>query len=295
MSGNEKYIGKAEKHFNKPIDREKVKGILREKNQSLIERLDERLSEGQRKLLETANASDEIETLVRLQQRLAKIVTNADILTKNQESTNEKKDAEYDKVSEKVMAEEAKINEEIHRLDAEKTELEAKVVELTNTKDELDTAPEAKGKKQEAKKLTTAMQAIERKHKKDKEFLKTDKEYLEMKAKRDALLGESTELSKTGVANKKEIDRLKGEIAKLKKKIGGIPYARKKQTEKWSKVHKQLPYSLVHPGSWKGEAKGGTTGKLEDVMKVAAFEAALGEGELPKPEVKVKPKGKKKK
>lgn len=287
-TGNEKYIAQVEKKYKRPVDRAKLMDLLRTENAGHIGHLSEQLTEGQEQLLSDANASDNLETLVRLTQRLRAIRNNSDIVLRNQEATNEKKGKEYEDTKAKVDAAEAKIDAEVAKLDAEKADLEKKVLDMTTEKDELDTAPEVKSKKGEFDKLDREIKGIEKKHKKDPDFLKTDEEFLKKKATRDALSTEIKSLKATGSSNKKEIEKLKAEIAKLKKKLTSNGWSRTAQEKKRAQAKKTLPYSLVHPGSWKGDVKGGTTGKLEDVLKAAQFEPALGEGTLPEPEVKKK-------
>lgn len=280
---NEKFISRAETKFKKPVDREKVKQLLRDENEKHIVALEDRTTEGQRELLRLANASDDIETLVRLTQRLRTIHGNTDINEANQDKTNESKGAEYEKISAKVAAEEAKIDEKVAKLDEEKTALETRLGEANGEKDTLDTAPEIKAMKPEFTKLDAEVKAIERKNKKTPKALESDQDYIDKKAKRDAMSAEMGELRKTGSANAKKIEKLKLEIAKLKSKLANNSYAHKAQATARGKAKAQLPFSLVHPGSWKGEKKGGTTGKLEDVMAADKLKEALGEGELPTP------------
>jgi hypothetical protein len=289
---NEKYISRAETRYKKPVDREKVKQLLRDENEQHIVGLEDRTTEGQRELLRLANASDDIETLVRLTQRLRIIHNNTDIHATNMEKSNETKGADYEKTSAKVAAEEAKIDEKVAKLDEEKAALEERLGAATTEKDTLDTAPEVKAKKGEYAKLDKEVKDIERKNRKtNPDFLKTDPDYLDKKARLEALSGEIKDLRATGSTNAKAIVKLQTEIKKLKSKLGNNAYALKVQATARGKVKGQLPFSQVHPGSWKGEKKGGTTGKLEDVMGIDALKAALGEGELSTPAPK-KPKKK---
>jgi hypothetical protein len=290
---NEKFITRGETRHKKPVDRNKVKSLLRDENEKHIKALEDRTTPGQRELLRLANASDELETLVRLTQRLRTIHNNTDINEANQAKTNTSTGAEYAKVSAKVAAEEAKIDAKIAQLDTEKAALEARLGEASKERDVLDTAPEVKAEKGKFSILDKEIKDIERKHKKtDPEFLTTDPEFLKKKAERDAITAEIASLQGTGTANTKKIAKLKDEIKALKSKISGNATAHTSQETARGKAKALLPFSLVHPGSWKGEQKGGTTGKLEDVMSLDKLQEALGEGELaapaPKPAAKAK-------
>lgn len=291
---NEKYITRGETRHKKPVDRDKVKELLRAENEKHIAALEDRTTKGQRELLRLANASDELETLVRLTQRLRTIHNNTDINEANQKKTNATTGAEYDKVSAKVAAEEAKIKEKVAKLDEEKAALETRLGEASKERDVLDTAPEVKVKKGEFAILDKEIKDTEKKYNKtDPEFLTTNEEFLKKKAKRDAMAGEITSLKDIGSANAKKIAKLADEIKNLKSKLNTNASAHVNQATALGKAKDQLPFSLVHPGSWKGEQKGGTTGKLEDVMTLDKLKEALGEGDLPAPAPKPATKPKK--
>ncbi len=304
VTGNEKYITRTvERRLKSPVDRSKVIKKLQGMSKPLIDGLGDRITDGQRAMLEEANASKDITTLVKLYQRLKHISATSNILESNQEKLNESTDAKHVEVSGQVAAAEAKIDAEVKRLILEKADLEdqkagleIKLNEGIDLKDELDTRPEVRAKRAAWRKLHYKIKAIVHRNKrKNPEFLETDLAFLQMKAEKEELTVEIAELRAEGVKNKKALDATAREIRKLKgliKKKGTAikrnGTLQKRQEAKRTKAKQALPYSMVHGGRWKGKDNTKMSGKLKDVFKLSDFKEMLvdkkDESDGPKPE-----------
>jgi chromosome segregation ATPase len=218
-------------------------------------------------LLGEANTTEDLETLVRLTQKLRAIKKNVEIVAANTVKAYEGEkglNAKHDAASAAILEAMASLDAEIFALNDQEALTKAQIEEKKEKKMELDTAPEIKAAKAEVKELEKALKEI----KKENPDYEMDANYQAKKSKLAELKASIETLTKTGQANKKDIKKVQSEIDGLKKEIAVIAGKRKSLGKKWVDKRSELPYGLVHPGSWTGENKSGTNGQLQNVVSL---------------------------
>ena len=289
---NEAYIkNEVEKHYKKPVDREKLAAKLRRLNSELIDSFGPNITAGQRELLNEANSVPDIETLIRLYQKLKTISHNYELLESADIAGLAETEVAYKESANKLAETEAQIDlaeadilARKMELDSQKAFLEAELLDAIDERDELDTKPEFRVARQKYNTLNRAIRATERKNKKDTEFLTTDPELLYMREQREQLSLEVEKWEKLGLLNRKDLQKKISEINKLKKEIRAIPRKQKtldtnfkKQEDSRAEAQEGMPYNVAHRGQKDLFSNARPNGILKKVFSISDFGDLLSE------------------
>ena len=258
-TSNAKFIKSVEKKYKGTFDMDGLFDQLRSENEGHITALDDRLTKGQKKLLQKANASTDLETLVRLTQRLRQLHTNADILKRNTDKTFAGKyDAKHAEEEAEYLLVKTTLTTELEGLAAEKKPLAEDLKTKSDRREALDTYAEIKELREELKRI--------------KNLEKTDEEYADRKRLRKEVIDKITVLKEIKAENKDEFKALRSEINALKKQIGKIDGKTRKVEDKLAKATKALPYGMVAEGGKKGQdsrkLSASNTGNLASLFKI---------------------------
>lgn len=273
---NETFLKSLDKKLGDGKGKEKLMELLRKENEEHIAYLGNRLTEGQRNLLQEANKADKIETLVRLTERLRQLHQNAEVLERNEKAIFEAKlNGEYDRLILEFETQEAAINAEKEPLLAEREPLAAELDAARAERDPLETYPEI----QRARKQLRAVD-------KELKLLKkgTD-EYTQKKAERKKIIADIEGMKAFRAENKDTLKELRSTINTKRRAIAKIDAKLAKLDKKLWDAYKILPWGRVAGGNNSDQDKSSRdekrNGKLEDLISVedavkgiAAMEAA---------------------
>lgn len=258
-SQNAAFIKKAEKKFKGTFDMDALFKQLRSENQGHITALGDRLTIGQTALLQKANATTDLETMVRLTQRLRQLHANADVLARNTEKVYAGKlDAKHAEEQGKFEMIASTLTLELEGLAAEKKPLSKDLETKSTKKDELDTYPEIQALREQLKPLNG--------------LKKTDPDYAKKKALRKEIIDKIEVLKTTGKMNKAALKVLKGEIKALNTQIRKLDRREQKATKKLDEASSSQSYGMVAQGGDKtGQDKtnlgAGNTGNLSALFQ----------------------------
>lgn len=263
---NLKFIQSIEKKQGGKVNQELLFQLLAKENSDHIAFLGDRLTDGQRKLLEAANSTQDLETLVRLTQRLRQLHENAVLLAENQTKIYESKlNGQYDELIAAYEAKEAEVNTVLEPLYQEKGPWEEALIALTEQKDALDTSSELKRARKRLKQVKEELEGMK----------KNDPAYAKKKEERNQILADIEDFKQQGRENKEEIGSLRSQINELKRKIAKVNAKIAKQENILEEAALLLPYGQVAGGSTKNQdkssRKAGANGELADVVSKEAL------------------------
>ncbi|MBK9447946.1 MAG: hypothetical protein IPN95_00735 [Bacteroidetes bacterium] len=264
---NQKFIEEIKKQSGGKITEDLLINLLVKENIGHIDALGDRLSPEQHEMLTDANnVKCDLETLVRLTERLRQLHTNADLLAKNEAKIYESKlNGQYAELITAYKAQEAEINALIEPLEKEKAPWEEELAGLTKDRDELDTYPELSLARKKYRKVLAELKLMG----------KSDPNRDAKKAERDNILAEIGEWKAKGKANKGALGESRTEINSLRRKIGKVNAKISKLEVKLEEAALLLPWGQVAGGSTKEQDKtsnkAGKTGTLESTLGEAAI------------------------
>jgi hypothetical protein len=254
---NQRFLRQKERRLPGQVDAARLRGWLRAQNGTAIAALGDRVTEGQAALLEQTNGSDEIETLVRLHQRLRALGTHARILETNTTRTyDERLDARHAEAVARATGEREEADREVAQIDAELAPVRAAIDEREGRRVELDQDPEIRQLGSRSAELWRRIQRLRR-------GLDRDALVAERQEVRDRI----AELRAQQLANRGELREIRGELAGLRRRTVGLERRRTRATARRTAAsERQLPYGLVHPGSLRGQDTGRPSGRLADLV-----------------------------
>ncbi|HEX2900489.1 MAG TPA: hypothetical protein VHS96_12280, partial [Bacteroidia bacterium] len=261
---NQKFIEGIKKQSGGKITEDLLKNLLIQENFEHIEALGDRLSPEQHDMLTDANTvACDLETLVRLTERLRQLHTNADLLAANEKKIYESKlNGQYEKLITAYRTQEAEINALIEPLEKEKAPWEEELAGLTKERDELDTYPELSLARKKYRKVLAELKLMG----------KTDKGRDAKKAERDKLLAEIEEWKAKGKANKGALGECKSKVNARRRDIAKVNAKISKLEVKLEEAALLLPWGQVAGGSTKEQDK-----SSNKASKTGTLESTLGE------------------
>ena len=233
------------------IDLDLLRDWIREQNSAHLTSVTDRLTDGQTAMIEKANESDEIETLVRLNQRLRALATNARILTRNMEATFDAS------LNDRRALAEASIEELNQQVDDIDTELET-----VRTEREAEEQLEAQTDlKQEIQLLQRQINVLGAQIRRAPRGQARDA----LEEQRSGLRDDLATMQATQRDQRGELKEIRERIRALKSRTRSLGFQRQRKEKSVREAQGKLPYGLTHPGSRTGQDKGGMTGELKDL------------------------------
>lgn len=261
---NDKFLKKAAKKYKKPsIDPQLVIDHLQQENKDTILTLSHRMTSRQRALLEEANRTTDMETLVRLTQKLRSLKKNTDIYEANMDKTfegnlNEKHATALVKLEEK----EEGINTKLEEIELELTTTAADIENIADEIKDKDLKPAIDDLKERSGTIKRKLNKLKR-NDPERETLKNDI---------DELTKQLKDLEAKAKALKPELNELRSQTTKLTKQRKKLELNRQKLNVELWKAKAALPFGLVHPGNLGKEDKGKVSGVLEQVLNMKQME-----------------------
>ncbi len=233
------------------IDLAPLRDWLRAQNRGCIEELDEGLTPGQKNLLENANEREEIESLVRLNQRLRPLARNAEILARNMKQ-------HYGEGLTKRRAEaQARLDEldqELANVDSQLEPVQAAITEQEQRQQAVDLAPAVQLLQRQLTVVGRQIQHLRRGPKREE----LQQQRRELRAELEALRGQQRE-------RRSEQREIQTRIRALRRQTQTILRRRRQAEVRRATAERTLPYGRVHPGPLRGEETGRMTGRLLDL------------------------------
>lgn len=260
LSGqNQRFLRTKARQLRSEVDLGLLRTWLREQNIAAIEALSDRLTAGQRSLLQTTNSREEIEALVALNQRLRALRANAEVLQQNMTATYEGRlNERHAQVQERVDTEMAEIAAEFERIDGELAANEVTQQALDTTRAGLDLRPQVRELRQEVQALRRRIGRLGRGHAEEK---------AELRQQRRDLLDEIAELNRIQQQRQRgELRTIAAEQRRLRTLTRRLRNQRQRAERRQSQVSGQLPYGLMHPGRLGAQDRRNRwTGRLSDL------------------------------
>ena len=273
---NQRLLDQLARRHGGPIDLEALRAWIRQQNLERISQLASRFTAGQRALLEETNGQDDLEGLVRLSERLRGLVTNADLLTRNEDSHYQGVNARHGEASPRVEAAETEQRREIAEIDTElstsQTDLETLQAHLAI----LDHRPEIRAlRRNEGPTLRQAIRRLRqriRRNRDDSAGLEAELETI--REQLAATLAEIQRLVSEQSAGRAEFNSVKREIRALQVRMRRLQVRRRSVG---NRRMERLPYGMVHPGRRRGETNHTrTTGQLRNLRPTPPWAELTG-------------------
>ncbi|HET7462928.1 MAG TPA: DUF4157 domain-containing protein [Longimicrobium sp.] len=250
---NEAFIKAKEKALKGTMDRAKLRQWLRDRNLDFMMAAAHHLTADQVRLVREANQSDDLEALVRLNQRMRALANNVKLLDAGTAKQNEGVDKRYAEAKTKADAARGKAVAEISTIDAELATLKTETAARQQQRAGLDVDPQIKRLLEDWNRLGTRISAA-------KTSAERDTLRAERKKKQDEIAA-ARALKAAQAAPLRALDR---ELRTLTGRATALEAKRAAQVKARDAADDKLPYGLVHPGT-SGKEKAGTTGKLADL------------------------------
>jgi chaperonin cofactor prefoldin len=252
---NQRFIRTKERRLGHPLDQGLLRQWLREQNHDCIVSLGEQLTGRQQDLLEEANASYLIENLVRLNQRLRALVTNAGILERNMESAFDEELAErHTEAQASIDETRAQVGHEMEEIDLEIAPIRESIAEREGLLSEIDLAPEMRQLQRQVGALWQQIEPLPRSPERD-----------ELQRQRRALQARIRELGGHQQAQRRILSAIRSEIRDLRRQLQPLTRRRQRAETQQTAAERELPYGSLHPGQLSGQETGRTTGRLSDL------------------------------
>lgn len=273
QEANQSYLNRIRRRYRRPVDLQRFMDHLRDENRQYITTINSRLTPGQRDLLNEANRTDNLETLIRLTQRLRMLSNNSTVLERNMESTyTGRLDARHAEISAQVTAEQQRLEREIAQLDAEVAPIEEQIETLNQRRETLDPSPQLRALHQEASRVWQRIRALPRR----------DPERSPLTTRRQEILAQIATLGVSYRSNRREISDIQQQIRTLRRAIKTLTVRRRRLEQQQQQQQAALPYGLVHPGNLGSQDQRRLTGQIEDLYTIQQMEEFLGaKGEPP--------------
>ena len=167
---NRLFLAGVQRRLHHPVDLARLEEWLRARNTELIAQISaseahrpSRTTEGQRRLLEETNQRDDVEMLVRLNERLRALVASASTLRENEQAQYEGHlNGEYAEESAQVAEREAELDHERMDIDAEASPLRAELASVVERLSAFDTRAERRAHADEIRQLRERKRELER-------------------------------------------------------------------------------------------------------------------------------------
>jgi hypothetical protein len=236
----------------KPV---KLMAKMKGENVVHIAKIYSHLDESQIALLKEANDTENMETLIRLTQKLRIFEYNVDRFEKNTKTAYEGTEADPVKGSKAKKGLNEQYAEELGTYNSKKDALDAKIKEIDEfvipIQEQIDVRKKRIDLLQGSLKLTEAVGALAH------------------------WVGGTKESGQERAARYRKIKAVKKEVRGLRKEISvlntpkkkNLDYKRKKLVEEKAALEKKLTFGLAHPGDIHGMDNSTITGKLERIVK----------------------------
>jgi hypothetical protein len=259
QADNQAYLQRIQRRYGRPVDLALVMDHLRAENRGHIAAISGHLTERQQELLNDANATENLETLIRLTQRLRMLAQNTALLERNMTSTYDGRlNEQHAQVSEQVTAEQQRIQAALEEIDNQLEPIETQIEALNAERESLDPSPQIAELRREAGQLWTDYRALPRQHP-DRQRLIDE---------RQARIAEINSLVALQRENRTAINDIRRQIVALRRQIGPLTFRRRRLQQDQSRNQATLPYGLVHPGGLNSQARTRMSGKLEEMFSI---------------------------
>jgi hypothetical protein len=247
------------KHINVPM----LKAMLQTENTGIISYLHSHLSSGQRALLAEANKSTDLETLVRLTEKLRTFKHNTAIYEANMKDTYESKDGvnkRWTTADAAYKVKETKMQEDTAKLQTKEDDIIRKIADATTEISHIDLQPEINELTKKAKTL-----------RKERDLLKGADRKLKQTSI-DELTKQIDELQKKANKADPTLKTLRAQLTRLNALKEQLEENKKDLTRQLAKEKDKLPFGMVTPGNLRKEDSHDPTGLVEKVYSVKEIE-----------------------
>lgn len=262
-TANERFLARASRRFGRSVSRELLIEHLREENNDAITALSHRLTDGQRTLLQDANATTSLETLVRLTQRLRALRHNMEIYESNIESTYE------GRLNERHAAaltahelETARITGEMTEADRDLAAAATEIGRLNEVLSDRDLTPQLRDMRRELAQLRRQLGRMRR----------SDPDRATVREAVNNLRAALRLLERESRSRSREIGGLRSGIGVLERQSRRLRRLRERLERQLGESEASLPYGLVHPGALGRQDSSRMTGRIEDIFTIRQME-----------------------
>ncbi len=255
-SDNEKVIQAKGKALKGAVDRARLKQWFRDRNEGFMGAVEHHVSPRQMKLIVQVNAGQDLETLVRLYQRLRTLYDNHGILDADMASAYGELNVNHAKATAKANEVRQGAVRDIGAIDTDLGTIQKDTATREQRRTALDVDPEIKRLQGDWNKLGERIKAA-----------KTAADRDTLRAERTRKLEEITALRTKKREHAGEMGTLGKELRTLAGRRKALEARRATLGKTHDTAYDNLPFGLVHPGRSNGrEDKRGTTGKLSDIQ-----------------------------
>ncbi|OPY51068.1 MAG: hypothetical protein A4E49_02352 [Methanosaeta sp. PtaU1.Bin112] len=263
---NENFIMQRARQHHLRIDRQMLadclRDWLRDQNQNLISSLSERLSDRQQMELRDANRiggeiGEDIEALVRLNQRLYGLITNVGILERNENQAYDESFIQRQMQAQTRFNEErAQIEREINEIDDELEMIQLQEGSAMSDLRAIDLSPRIQQLQGQLRQVFNRIQ-----------HLRSGPELDDLQRQRRELIEgiqnlQSRQQQRVRQAELREIRR---GLERLRREAQRLQNQRQRTMERLTTSERNLPYGYLHPGRLSGQDTSRSTGLLRDL------------------------------
>lgn len=264
---NQSHLERARRMFGRTVNLSALMNAMRTENAESINAVREHLTPGQIALFTEANETQDIETMVRLTERLRQLRTNTAVLERNTAATFDGElDAEHAAENGRVEAETMRLDSEIEVIDQALAPNHARVEELLAQQESLTVYPQIAAKRREVREVNAQLEGMPRNH----------PERAALRQRRATLIAEIQALVAVMVGNRPEMAAIRRELSDLRSTARPLTNRRARLARERAAVSATLPYGLVHSGALKGhDDRSSMTGRLSNLFPLPALRAFL--------------------
>ncbi len=285
LSGrNAKRLARHERKLGRPIDEAKLKVWLQTQNTGHIATLEPRMTPGQKAVLEQTNQSGDLETLIRLNERLGMLVRTEAILSRNETKSHTKVDARHAEVSTAIQTFETAKAARLKEIDTELATVDAEMTALEASIDELNVSKDLRQVKRDHYRLKRKIARLRRRKPKTDEAKEAlEEELLGLQGQFDFLVVQLEKLTQEHKDNRKPLRDAKRGLRAVKSRIRELGGKQAREARKSPK--QKVPWAQVHPGSLRGgKESASTTGRVEKLNPQPPWAELLAEPKAPQEE-----------
>jgi hypothetical protein len=264
---NQAHLDRARRMYGRTVNLSALMTAMRTENTESIATVRDHLTPGQIALFTEANRTQDIETMVRLTERLRQLRTNTGVLERNTAATfDEDLNTRHAEINGRVEMETMRLDSEIEAIDQELAPNHARIEALLARQENITVYPEIAAKRQEVRAVNARLEGMPR----------TDPERPALRERRAALIAEIQALVAAMVGHRPEMAAIRRELSDLRSSARPLTNRRARLVRERSAIAADLPYGLVHSGALRGhDDRSSMTGRLSTLFPLPALRPFL--------------------
>ncbi len=239
---NTRYLQRLERRLHAPVDRHLLTLWLRDQNARLIDGLGDRVTDAQRTLFMRANSGSDMETLVRLCQRLRALTTNAGLFDRTRQETEARLTARHEAEQTRLDELRQQLAPELATLDAQLTADQARADALNDR----PTSDQIREQRAELRRLERQLRRAPR-----------GEERTRLRGEKADVRSRIRDLRNQRGSERRELSTLRRQIRRARARQARLQ-------RQLAQAEARLPFGLL-PGRVGGEDPGYITGRLQDL------------------------------